>query len=224
MTSKAQQMSNDMDMLNTLIERGFTPKSVIDGGASVGDWTRAVKNALPNAEFLLIEPREWCRSRLESMVTPNVKYVRELLSSRIRTVEFYEHGEQSSTLRNTKNEKWGEAVRMQTTTLDKQASHMEGPILLKLDLQGAELDVLEGAENILPNVEVIFMEVTLFPFMSKMPLIPEVLEYMDEIEFMVYDIFNRHTRPIDGRVGQFDICFISKTSQLNDNIRWSDEW
>ena len=217
-------MSNDVVMLNTLIKHGFNPKSVIDCGASVGDWTRAVKNALPNAQFLMIEPREWCRSRLESMVTTNVKYIRELLSFYVKTVEFYEHGEQSSVFRDINNKKWGEITKFETTTLDRQASHLEGPILLKLDLQGAELDALRGAENILPNVEVIFMEVTLFPFMAGVPLIPEVLDYMDEIGFMVYDIFNKHTRPIDGRVGQFDICFIAKTSKLNDDIRWSDEW
>jgi FkbM family methyltransferase len=224
MVSKAQQMINNMDMIRILMQRGFQPNSVIDCGASVGDWTKATKNALPHAQFLMIEPREACRKHLEPMVRENVKYVRELLDADTRIVEFYDHGEQSSMFRNANNEKWGEITKFSTIRLDNLAANMPGPILLKLDLQGAELAAIFGAENILSDVEVIFMEVTLFPFMVGMPLITDVLVQMDELGFMVYDIFDKHTRPIDGRVGQFDVCFVAKSSQLVANNRWSEEW
>lgn len=217
-------MNNNIDMLNTLMKRGFEPKSVIDCGASVGDWTKAIKNALPNAQFLMVEPREACRKYLEPMVNNNVKYVRALLNDYRFEIEFYEHGEQSSIYKNINNESWGTPITLETERLDNIAIDMSAPILLKLDVQGSEMEVLRGTGKIIKDVEVIFMEVSLFPFMKYLTLIGDVIQEMDEMGFMVYDIFNKHTRPIDGRVGQFDVCFVDKSSQLVADNRWSEEW
>lgn len=217
-------MSNDVVMLNTLIQRGFEPNSVIDGGASVGDWTKAVNNVLPNAQFLMIEPREWCRIHLERIQSKRIKYIRALLFSSRAEINFYEHGEQSSLLRNYSGKEWGKVSVIETEILNNIAADMPAPILLKLDLQGAELDALYGADEILPKVEVIFMEVSLFEFMNNIPLIHESFVNMGLLGYTVYDIFNKHTRPIDGRVGQFDVCFVAKSSQLVADNRWSNEW
>jgi FkbM family methyltransferase len=209
-----------MNMLHTLNKRGFIPKTVIDCGASVGDWTRAVLNAFPGAEFVMIEPREACSKHLQPMASDSVLYVRELLGSIRSAAILYDHGEQSSVYRDYNNNKWGEPTKFKTERLDNIVIDPPTPIMIKLDVQGAELEVLKGAEKILGDVEVIFMEVSLFPFMAGIPLITDVLVEMDELGFMVYDVFDRHLRPIDGRVGQLDICFVAKTSQLNDDIRW----
>ena len=43
---------------------------------------------------------------------------------------------------------------------------LHGPYLLKIDVQGAELDVLEGAQNLLKDTEAVVLEVSMFGFMA----------------------------------------------------------
>ena len=57
------------------------------------------------------------------------------------------------------------------------------------DVQGAELDVLEGACAVLQDTEVVMLKVSLFKTMTTNPEIQDVVAYMKKIEFVVYDIF-----------------------------------
>jgi FkbM family methyltransferase len=60
-------------------------------------------------------------------------------------------------------------VKVTTTTLDKEFSQMnlELPILLVLDVQGAELEVLRGASKLLSRVDFLICEVTKVSSKSK---------------------------------------------------------
>lgn len=210
--------------ISMLMHRGFVPTSVIDCGAGVGDWTKAVQRVLPQAKFLMIDPLDSNRVRLENMESPTIHYDKALLDSIQHEINFYQHGLQSSIYPNTNGKSWGAATKLYTATLDILAGYLQGPILLKMDVQGAELDVLRGAEKTLKRVEVIILELTLFPFMQGMPTIVDVVAYMDSIGFMVYEFIHAHRRPIDGRIGQYDVVYVSKKSQLVSDNRWSDDF
>ena len=87
---------------------------------------------------------------------------------------------------------------------------MAGPYLIKVDVQGAELSVMDGAEGILQETEVIILEVSLFKTMSTNPEIHDVLGYMRKRGFVTYDIFGFRYRPLDGALSQIDMVFVKE--------------
>jgi hypothetical protein len=73
-----------------------------------------------------------------------------------------------------------------TVTLD---SILDGPIdLLKLDVQGAELDVLRGAQRLLRDTLVIHAEVEFFPIYREQPLFDDVFRFLRDQSFDLFDI------------------------------------
>ena len=89
---------------------------------------------------------------------------------------------------------------IKTTRLDD----VEGlpPIdFLKLDVQGAELDVLRGATQTLENVLVIESEVEFVPLYKDQPLFGEMQVFLRERGFLFHkllDIAGRSFRPFNG--------------------------
>jgi len=88
------------------------------------------------------------------------------------------------------------------------------PFLLKLDVQGAELDVLLGAEEILQGAEYILLEVSFFPFFTGGPLFQDILSFMRSRGLVVYDIFDLQYRPLDNALSQADIVFVKEGGLL----------
>ena len=102
------------------------------------------------------------------------------------------------------------------TTLDSVVAgrKLAGPILLKADVQGYELEVLRGASQTLRNVEVILLEVSTLPFNVGAPLFAEVVAFMAEQRFLVYDLCSLFRRQSDDAVFQVDVLFVREDSAL----------
>jgi hypothetical protein len=62
------------------------------------------------------------------------------------------------------------------------------PYLIKVDVQGGELDVLEGGQRALMSAEAVSLEVSLFQFFKGGPQLSEVVEYMKKRDFVVFDV------------------------------------
>ena len=86
--------------------------------------------------------------------------------------------------------------------------------LLKLDVQGYELEVLRGAERSLLNTEVILMEVSLLGVNQGAPLVNEVLQFMAQRNFRAYDVCSFIRRPLDNALWQSDFVFVNEASHL----------
>jgi FkbM family methyltransferase len=86
-----------------------------------------------------------------------------------------------------------------TVTLD---SVVEDQVdFLKMDVQGAELDVLRGAERVLSDVLVIHAEVEFVPIYRNQPLFDDVFRFLRQRGFDLFDLtYLRRTR-YQGREG-----------------------
>jgi FkbM family methyltransferase len=73
-------------------------------------------------------------------------------------------------------------IAVLTTSLDHfcEAQGVTGPDVLKIDAQGAEIRVLEGARALLARraIPLIFLEVNFVPLYEESPLFPEVYQYL----------------------------------------------
>jgi FkbM family methyltransferase len=96
-------------------------------------------------------------------------------------------------------------------------------ILLKIDVQGAELDVLEGAQELIHNCEVIITEVSFFKFLKNGPEFYDIIYYLKTKGFVAYDIFDGHNRLLDDALAQKDIMFVKENGFFRKSDRWATD-
>jgi FkbM family methyltransferase len=206
------QLDMTMSIAN-LRRNGFAPRSVVDGGAYVGAWTQAVQPIFPDARFLMIEANPEKAQILAGVVnrsSGNVAFTISLLGARQQpSVPFYLMETGSSVL-----PELSDFPRRPTTlsmnTIDNVAAEaaLEGPIFLKLDVQGYELDVLRGGQEVLRKSEVVLLEVSLLEYNAGGPLFAEVIDFMRRRSFVPYDICGLLRRSSDRVASQADVIFV----------------
>jgi len=97
---------------------------------------------------------------------------------------------------------------------------LKAPDLVKLDVQGFELNVMDGGQRMFETAEVFIIEVSVFRFMENCPRVDEVVRYMADRKFIFFDIAGMLRRPFENDMGQMDIVFVSEKSPLVGSNRW----
>ncbi|HME43774.1 MAG TPA: FkbM family methyltransferase [Syntrophorhabdales bacterium] len=206
--------------LRQLARFGFAPKTVTDVGAFHGDWTRICLEIFPKAEITCVEPQEEAKfilSELTSAYT-NVRAIQILLGKEVsNSIPFTEEGPGSSVLGNGLKRS-----RRSMTTLDNliETGVSKPPQLLKLDVQGYETEILKGYTKYFHSCEVIQCELSLLPLLTDAPLLDEVVSYLRQRDFVMFDIEEIIQAPSDGAVWQIDALFCRKDSPLRTERMW----
>jgi FkbM family methyltransferase len=198
---------------------GFEPTTIIDCGANVGEWTRMCKRLWPAASVLMIEPLPQCEVPLARLVAefPDVRYERSLLgASVLPTVPFHCCDTASSVL--LEHEAEHPTIDMPMTTLDRCSA---GAQLLKLDVQGYELEILKGGTRALSSAEVVVLESNLLDLHIGVPLVHEVLQFMAEHGFALYDTGDFYRRPLDQALWCMDLILVRQEGKWRASKRWS---
>ena len=92
--------------------------------------------------------------------------------------------------------------------------------LLKIDVQGYELQILEGAARSLTTAKAVILETSLIEINEGCPLLHEVVAYMHERGFVVFDMLETHRRRADAALLQIDFLFCPIASPLRANRRF----
>ena len=95
------------------------------------------------------------------------------------------------------------------------------PYLVKIDVQGAELEVLEGATELLKETDVVIVETSLISTVKNSPEIDEVIAYMSRHDFKVFDIIDSVERPLDRNLAQVDLMFVKRLHAIRNDNRWT---
>lgn len=181
----------------------ITPATVIDGGANKGHWHNDARLRWPNAHFILIEGNAECEQELRQ--TGAETHI-ALLSDKPKTLTFYTRkGSPGCTGASAYREQTsfyeGEnavATEHQATTLDilLAGRDLAEPILIKLDLQGAELDALRGGMSILSKASAVILEESFEEYNAGAPLQPKVRAFMLEQGFRPDSVLETVVHPI----------------------------
>jgi FkbM family methyltransferase len=83
-------------------------------------------------------------------------------------------------------------------------------VLLKIDVQGYEKQVLEGAPQVLQSCRAVISEMSFFPLYGGQVLIKDVLGLLDSLGFDVWCIEPGHRVPETGRMLQVDGFFVRR--------------
>ena len=195
------------------IKRYFTPTRILDIGANVGQFHQAAKQAFPDAYIYSIEANEDCRQSL-SQITDD--FAITLLTAKPGTYDFY-------TLKNgpsaTGNSVYKELTdhysddKVEIVKAEgKPLSYLFPPEsyfdLIKIDVQGAELDVMEGGRSLCSKAKAILLETSLIAYNEGAPNLGDVAIFMDQLGFSPIEVIDETHIP--GQIWQQDILFIRR--------------
>jgi FkbM family methyltransferase len=206
--------------LRAMKTRGFVPGVVIDGGANVGSFSIAAQSIFPHAAFHLVEPQPACSEPLRKLCAAKGFVFHECaLAEEQGRIGMTKTLEPNTGAHITADPE--KSVSVAADTLDALFGSVtrDDRALLKLDLQGYELHALRGGKAFLKSVEAILTEVSFFA-QAYEPTIAELVSFLDESGFQLYDIAALAGRTRDNRLNQGDFIFVRRGSQLLEDGRW----
>jgi FkbM family methyltransferase len=213
--------------LERLARIGFTPRLVFDAGAYQGDFARIIRNIWPGAEIASFEVQPAPLRRLQAAFANDgkLKVFPCLLGATAVEKVALNLNETASSILKDQNQNGGllpsDFFPMRTVD-DIVRSEFGGraPELLKMDVQGYELEILRGAEKSLPAIRAVLLEVNLIDIYKDVPLVGEVSEWLRQRGWVLYDICGFTRRPLDQALWQADMIFIPENSPLRASKKW----
>lgn len=93
----------------------------------------------------------------------------------------------------------------------------QNKVMLKIDVQGFEKPVLDGAGEILDAVGIIQVEMSLVPLYEKQPLFAEMIDYLAGKGFQLYSLENGFANHHTGQLLQVDGIFVKQEAMRLKN-------
>jgi FkbM family methyltransferase len=196
------------------IKKYFEPKSILDIGANVGQFYNEIKNIFPDSYYYLVEGNESCEVVLETL---KVDYSICLLSDYEKEVNFY--------IRKNEPRCTGNSIYRENTSfydddqifIEKRQTKTLSNLLnsqifdlIKIDVQGSEIDIINGGLDIIKEAKGILMEVSLIEYNQNSPTKDFVYEYMNNLGFKPVEIIGNINHPLTYELIQQDILFLNK--------------
>jgi len=193
--------------------------TVIDAGANKGQFAIFAARRFPRAALLCFEPLPDAAARLRRAVgnVGRLKLWNVALGAADGQAEFHvSAADDSSSLlaigARQRAEFPGTAERM-TTTVDVrrldgllEPTELTRPVLLKIDVQGGELAVLQGAEASLESIDAVLVEVSFVELYTGQALADEVWEHLRHHGFSCRGVWSM-TYGRSGECLQGDLLF-----------------
>jgi FkbM family methyltransferase len=200
-----------MSSINIVAEH-ITPFSVLDIGANRGHWAAEVKRKWPHSYVVCVEGNPECDAELKAS---GFSYRIALLADTEKEVTFYTRkGAPACTgcsiYREDTQFYAGDAAVAQTLRTETLDAMFPDAVfnLIKLDVQGAELDVLRGGKELVKRADALQLECSLEEYNTGAPLIDEVREYLRSIGFVREIHLENLVHPINRNVIQQDKLFL----------------
>jgi FkbM family methyltransferase len=207
-------------VLSQLRQSGFSPTHVMDVGEFQGDWARICMEIFPSSHITCIEPQELAQGYLHELVAenPKVQVIQARLGRTVKeSVPFQEIGSGSSVWSGGSTDR---TRPMKTVDALIESGCCCAPELLKLDVPGYELEVLEGFTKHFACCQVIQCEISLMPIVKGAPLIKEMVAYLHAREFVMFDVTGLFRSTSDGALWQMDAIFCRIDSPLRSRRVW----
>ncbi len=195
---------------------GFEPATVIDVGAALG--TFDLYDLFPQSRHILIEPIAENEPYLAKICKKlgNAEYHIAAAASEPGTLTLSVNPGLVNSSLVTAGDTTPPISEMRTVkvvSLDQlcRDRNLQPPFLVKVDVDGKEMEVLKGAVQVLEATEYLIIESTCFGQMN------EVVDFMREHGFAIYDIVDPVYRPGDHALWQVDLAFVKRSGQFRQS-------
>lgn len=217
-----------IDTLELLrVARSTEINVIYDLGANVGTWSLLAKSLIPNAQIHSFEPlskhqAEFCKN-LRGMEQVTLHPVALGPDNANKTLHVTGFSDGTSILQPT-DASWShfgvrEVARypQQVFRLDdyRTAKQLPYPDLLKLDIQGYELEALRGAPNCVASTKAIITEVSFIEYYKGQCLFHELVTYLAQMGLFPC-AFGVNT-PIGRSIGQTDALFMRNPASTTEH-------
>ncbi len=213
---------------------GIDPRIIVDVGANEGVTVERYLERYPDARVIAVEPLPELAARLTQRLAPypNVVVVHVAVDERCGTRSFRQtavtgnssffevSAQQRGCVGHEHKTRVTATLDVPTTTLDRLAAEhgLEAIDILKLDIQGAELLALRGAELLLTRrrIAAVCCEVQFAPIYEGQCWFHEVAALLLRHGYWLYDLFDLN-RQLDGSLTHGNALFLSPEVQRG---RW----
>ena len=173
-------------------------KTFVDAGANVGDWSARLLQRSGVAKGYCFDPSRQCAARLRDRFANEPVEIRQLaLSNQAGEASFLEKSDcgETSSLFGPGNCADGTIAQVQVATLDNEIEQQEEAIdWVKVDCEGWDLKVLQGAKELLNRVRFVQFEYNTYWLRSGSSL-REAINYLETFGFQIYVIKNDGLHP-----------------------------
>ena len=208
-----------------VLER-LEPDLVIDVGASRGQFVEVVRGAGYGGRILSIEPQPEPHARLMALAAADPLLIVPLpacISDQQGTTQLFVSANSASSSTKRMLPRHQEAapesrvvntVEVPRTTLDSLLETVQGPSArpyIKVDTQGAELDVLRGSANVLRRAVGVQIELSLEPLYEGQPKVSEIVMLLSMAGLELSAFIPGFRDPRSHRLLQLDAIFTRST-------------
>jgi FkbM family methyltransferase len=201
---------------------GVAPKSIIDVGANIGQFSIAASYLLPDAVIYSVEPdprvAKKLRNNIEKKHSANIFVTAVGLEDGEVVLRVNEDSQVTSVLPLGKDRikffpssTVKEEIIVPIKKLDSLFSDSEilFPALLKIDVQGLEDKVIKGAERILTKIKWVIIEVSFANLYNGEVDFLNIVDLLEQHGFKFLKPLNFHTSPKTGEIIEMDALFES---------------
>lgn len=207
-----------------LSDQGFSPELIFDVGAYHGEYAQLCRRLWPRADIACFEPQHRAAAHLQALADERTTVYNVLLGADERPSVLLHEAETASSVLVEHVDTSHPAVAHPMRSVDRvlQDDFAGRRLdLLKLDVQGYELEVLRGAEGALQGVDAVLAEVNLLDIHADVPLFADVTAWLRDRGFVAFDICGLTRRPLDRALWQADVVFVPLDSPLRRDKRWA---
>lgn len=212
------------NFFSILKKQNFNPIVIYDIGANKGLWTNNCFIFFPDATYYLFEPQIDLKKDIDDLFfnKKNIQLFSVGVGNKTCELSFTIHDrDDSCTFRlsaEEAKEKGLHQVHLPMVQLDTFAieNNLKSPSILKIDAEGFDLEVLEGAKKLVQEAEIIMIEVGIMNKTFKNSSL-NVMNYLDEVGFRLFDITDLN-RPYGNKILWLcEFVFIKKNGMLDKN-------
>jgi FkbM family methyltransferase len=212
---------NDHNSRRARVLRHHEITVAIDVGANTGQYARRLRTSGYEGRLISFEPVSDPFRRLQSACAgdPRWECYRVALSDEAATRRI--HVGEASVLSSFLGKRASEETPLDVEyagneevtvlRLDDLAADLISPTdhaLLKLDVQGYEARVLNGARTLLPNVELIECELSLVAMYEDQPTFRFMIEMLDDLGYRPIGFTSNYADPATGYLADVDGLFV----------------
>lgn len=221
------EFKNHEDLVYTKVFKKNEKITIFDVGANQGLIISKFISLFPNATIHAFEPYQPYASLLNQQFysNPNIK-INTIGISNNKGEQLFNINKSIDTSSLLHSKKTGlnsdeqvktvNQINISLTTIDEYLKNEEAQRIniLKLDIQGSELNALRGAEIALKNknIDIIFTEAYFVQQYENQPLFSDIVKYLFDYGYVIQDIYH----PIYGlsKLAWCDVMFIRKDLKL----------
>ena len=178
-------------------------KTIIDIGGNKGQFALACRECAPDARIISFEPLKRPALIFMTLFSKDAKVILNEVAIGNKNersfIHVSAHDDSSSLLPIGPNQialypgtQEKELIEINVGTLSSylKPENIESPAMLKLDIQGFEMEALKGCESIIHKFNYIYCECSFIELYSGQKLAYEVIEWLNQRQFKFVGVFN----------------------------------